>query len=484
MEYKWTVLTVTTIGVLMSGIDSRILIVGLPQVAAALNANAEQAIWLTQGYVLGGTIVMLLIGRLTDMFGRVKIYIIGFALFTIGSLLTSISLNATEAIIFRGVQGFASGILQVNSAALITDATPVNELGFVLGVNFSAFRFGSVFGLTISGLILSFLDWRALFYINIPIGIFGTWWARRRLKDVVKLESNTKLDWLGFIAFTTSITCFLLALTLAAYGMSEMTTVYILLTVAVVTIVAFTFREMHVKQPLLDLRLLKIREFTGGVVAQLLNQIAFGGVMILISLYLQLVVGLSPFDAGIKLIPFEVAMLPFSILGGRLSDRYGTAPLITGGLGLTSISLLLLSTVDASTPYLSLLIFMVLLGIGIGLFGAPNMSSVMGAVPAERRGVASGFRTVMMNIGYTMSLNLAILIMTFTLPLTVISQIITSANSAYISGIDSLLFIQGLQRTYVWLAVLNTIAIIPSILRGKRTNPSTQLPKDNSLTEL
>ena len=170
----------TTIGILMVGLDARIVIIGLPQVASQLNADAEQAIWITQSYVLANTVMLLLIGRLGDIFGRVRIYTFGFALFTLGSGLTSLGQDATQVIIFRAVQGVGAALVFTNSIAIITDSAPKQQLGFFLGVNQIAFRAGAMLGLTISGLILSFFDWRALFYINIPIGIFGTFWAQRQ----------------------------------------------------------------------------------------------------------------------------------------------------------------------------------------------------------------------------------------------------------------------------------------------------------------
>ena len=182
----------------MAGLDSRIVIVGLPQVAAALHADAEQAIWFTQAYALGTTVSLLLIGRLTDIYGRVRVYTLGFVGFTIGSALTSLSQNSAELILFRGIQGFAVAALFANAAAIITDATPPKHLGFSLGINQTSYRFGAMAGLTVSGLILSFYDWRALFYINIPIGIFGTYWARRRLKEMAKVDSVVSIDWPGF----------------------------------------------------------------------------------------------------------------------------------------------------------------------------------------------------------------------------------------------------------------------------------------------
>src|SRR5881398_2353671 len=192
----------------MAGIDSRIVIVGLPQVASSLGADAEQAIWITQAYVLGSTVALLLIGRISDIVGRVKLYTSGFAVFTV-------------------------------SAAMIVDATPADELGLSLGINQVAFRMGSMAGLTLSGIILSFLDWRALFYVNVPIGIFGTAWARFRLRELGKLERGAPIDWGGFAAFTVFIFSLLLALTVAAYGVGEVATVSILLAVSFVSLGVF-----------------------------------------------------------------------------------------------------------------------------------------------------------------------------------------------------------------------------------------------------
>ncbi|MEM3437534.1 MAG: MFS transporter, partial [Nitrososphaerales archaeon] len=441
---------------------------GLPQVASALGADAEQAIWFTQSYILGTTIALLLIGRITDIVGRVKIYTIGFAIFTLGSALISLSQGFTDFIFFRGIQGFGAGIIFTNSIAIITDATPKSELGFALGVNQIAFRFGAIAGLTLSGIIISFLDWRALFYINVPIGIFGTIWAHLRLKEVANLERGAPIDWIGFIIFTTSLTSFLLALTYATYGIAEKTTVNALLIISAISMIAFVIYERNHKHPLLDLRLLKIREFTGGIIAQLLNTIAWGAVLLLLSLYFQLVIGLNPFDAGIRMIPFDIVFLFLGVISGRLSDRFGHLPFTTSGLALSSISLYLLSTVDVFTPYSLIVIYMMLLSAGIGLFTPPNISSIMSSVPAQRRGIASAFRAIFFNIGFTISLELAVLIMTFKVPYSIVTNIISSTNPIIVPEANKILFNEGLKNTYLWLAVLNTAAIPSLMLRLKK----------------
>jgi len=465
---------VTTVGVIMAGIDSRIVIIGLPQVAAGIHADAEQAIWITQAYVLGSTVALLLIGRVSDVVGRVKMYASGFGVFTVGSLLTSIALDPTQVIIFRFIQGLGSAILFTNSAAMIVDATPERELGYFLGINQVAFRMGAMAGLTLSGIILTvFVDWRALFYINVPIGIFGTVWAQRKLREIAKLEKGAPIDWAGFATFTVFISATLLALTLAAYGIGEDLTVTALAVLAVVFLVAFVFIELRNKYPLLDLKLLRIREFSGGVVAQLLNAIAFGAVLLLLSLYFQLVLGMDPLSAGLIILPLDIVTVILGPLSGKLSDKYGHMPFTTGGLALVSLSLFLFATLDVNTPrtqqIVQLIVYMVIFGGGLGIFASPNMSSIMGSVPSARRGIASAFRATFFNMGFVISLNLAILIMTFTIPYGIVSQIIASINPVTITPADKVLFADSLKSTYFWMGILNTIAIVPSMLRGRRS---------------
>ncbi len=473
MEYKWTVVTVTTIGILMAGIDSRIVIIGLPTVATALNADAEEAIWFTQSYVLGSTISLLLLGRVTDIIGRLKVYNMGFIIFTVGSAMTSISQDPLQVILFRGVQGIGAAALFTNSIAMIVDATPRNQLGLFLGLNQIAFRFGAMAGLTISGIILSFLDWRALFYVNIPIGIFGTLWSRYKLKEIAVLEKGAPVDWIGFATLTISMTAFLLALTFGAYGLLDQSLVAALLILSAVTLVGFLQYERRCKYPLIDLTLFRIREFTGGIAALVLNGVSWGAVLLLLSLYLQLVLGFSPFEAGIRIIPFDVAFLLVGPLSGRLSDKYGPIVFTTGGIALSSFGLYLLSFVDATTPYPVLVAYMMVLAAGSGAFVSPNTSAVMGSVPPHRRGIASAVRGTLFNVGLTVSLNLAILLMASVAPYSLISQVIAS-NGTSVTASSTRVFVEAIQKTYIWLAVINGTAIVPSLLRGRRGS----IPKD------
>jgi EmrB/QacA subfamily drug resistance transporter len=451
----------------MSGVDSRIMIVGLPQIATALHADAEQAVWFTQAYVFGSTITLLLIGKTTDMAGRVKIYNAGFAIFTMGSLFTSLSLVPNEVILFRAIQGLGSAMLSVNSAALIVDAAEGKNLGLMLGLNSLAFRGGAVVGLTVSGLIISLVDWRALFYINVPIGIFGTYWAHKRLKETVTVRRGPAFDWIGFGTFTLAMGCLLLALTYSAYGFASASVTGSMFVVSVVSFVAFVVQERRSANPMLDLGLLRIRQFTGGSLAQFLNAISWGAVLVLLSLYFQLVRRFSPLQTGVTLVPFEIAFMLTGPISGRLSDRHGRIWFTIFGLAVQGVAVYFFSTLTDSTPFIDATMFTILFGAGCGLFNSPISSSIMESVPPERRGIASATSSTFWNVGYTMSLNLAIIIMTTVVPYSVISGLISSVTVSP-SAVDRILFDEALRRAYLWLAALDFVAILPSALRGER----------------
>lgn len=465
MEYKWTVLTVTTVGVLMSGIDGRIVVIGLPTVAASLHADAEQAIWFTQSYTIGSTIALLFIGRVSDIFGRVKIYSLGFTIFTIGSLLTALSGEPNAFIAARIFQGLGSAALFANSAAIITDAFPHEQLGTALGINQIAFRAGSVAGLTLSGLILAVLDWRYLFYINIPVGIFGTIWAFRRLHEVGKAEHGVPWDWRGFVSFTIFITSLLLALTFAAYGFGDVLSVISLGVITLLSLVFFVYTERRTSYPMLDLSILRVREFASGSVAQMINAIATGAFILAISLYLQLVLGLSPLEAGLGLLPFDLGFILTGPLSGKFSDKYGVLPFTTSGLSVTTIALFLFSGASVSSSYSYVALLLILAGAGAGLFSSPNISSIMGSVAPARRGVASALRGTFYNIGFTLSFNVAILLMELRVPYSLITDVISSINPVALTIEERSAFSEGLRTVYLVLAVVNTVALIPSLMR-------------------
>ena len=458
----------------MAGIDTRIVIIGLPTIAQQLGADLESIIWVTQAYVLASTIGLLLIGRVTDVIGRVKIYNLGFAVFTIGSALSAFSFTPIELIASRVVQGVGSSMLITNSAAILTDASPKRELGTMLGINQIAFRVGSVMGLTLSGIIIAIADWRALFYINIPIGIFGTIWAHVRLREIATKDVSSKMDWLGFALFTSGLTIFLASITLLSYGLSDYLIGSILVVLSFALLVGFVQVEIKRKSPLLDLSLFKIREFAAGNLAQILNALAWSGVILITSFYLQEVLGDSPLVAGLSILPLDATFVIAGPLSGKLSDKYGPQLFSTAGLAISSVGFFLLTTVSSTTSYLLLALVFSLLGVGNGMFVSPNISAIMGSVPPNRRGIASAFRATTFNVGITASYGIAILLVSIVVPYhtmtDLIQGILPTASNLTLAREQ---FLGGFRIAVFVLAVVNTLGIIPSALRGTRKIETT-----------
>ena len=453
----------------MSAIDSQIIIVGLPQVARALHADVEEAIWFTQSYVFASTVTLLFIGKITDTIGRVKIYTIGFVIFTLGSALTSFSMNPEQLIIFRGVQGLGSAMLTVNSAALLIDAAAGKNIGFFMGLNAFNVRGGSILGLSLSGVILSFLNWRYLFYINIPIGIVGTYLAYKLLKDTQVFGKRPPMDWVGFGTFSISIASLLLGLTFSAYGESSASDTALLAFLAAASFAIFLFQERRTSNPMVDLHLFRIKQFAGSTLAILFNSTSWGAVLLLLSLYLQLVRGFSPLQAGSLLIPFQVAVLLTGPLSGRLSDRYGRIPFTVGGLLLQGIAVYLFSTLSNSAATDSIVLYMLVFGFGTGMFNSPISSSIIEAVPPDRRGIATATYNALFAVGFTLSLNLSIIIMTSTIPYEQISSLLSSG--VFATPISGSLFGTAISRAYLFLAALDFVGIVPAILRGETKIP-------------
>ncbi len=468
MQYKWTALTVTSIGSIMAGLDIRILVIGLPTVASQLHAGPEEVIWISQSYLLASTVSLLIFGRVADQFGRVKLYNIGFTVFTLGSGLAAISGNSFELIGFRMVQGVGYALLSSSSAAIITDATPKKELGLIMGLSQTAYRIGGMSGLTLSGLILSFVNWRGLFYVNIPIGIFGTIWAYVKLREIGTNDVSKKIDWGGFGLFSIGLTLVLLAITFLSYG----TTGYVegvgFLIVGSSLLILFVRIESRQLTPMLDLKLFADKLFAAANVAQLLVTISWTGLLLLIAFYFQLGLGYSPLEAGLGIIPVEAVYLIFAIISGKMSDKYGSRLISTAGIFFLVVSNISMSFLGIHSAYLEVALVLATFGVGIGMFNAPNLSAIMGSVPSNRRGIAASFRQTMFNVGGTVSYGLIILFMTFGIPYSTLSPLLQGAESQAAIEAARTQFVHGFHIAALLMAFLTGAAIIPSAMRGKQ----------------
>src|SRR2546430_733500 len=306
----------------MATLDSSIIVVGLPQVVSSLQTNLVEGVWFITIYRLMITVLLVGIGRMADLYGRVRLYNLGFAIFSLGSLLSGLSITAEMLLIFRLVQGVGAAFLFVNSVAIVTDAFAGSELGKGIGINQVAINAGTITGYTLSGVLIQLFTWRSIFLVNVPIGIFGTYWSRKRLNEIHHPARGERFDLAGAVTFSVAITLLLLGLTLGSltdYANQAVVGGSILCFAIFITI------ERRARYPALDLSLFKIRLFTAGNIANLLSGLAFAALAFVMTLYFQLVRGYDPLHAGIFLIPLDVTLILVGPISGWLSDKWGAS---------------------------------------------------------------------------------------------------------------------------------------------------------------
>jgi len=428
-RYRWVALSNTTLGVLMATLDASIVIISMPAIFRGIQlnplapGNISYLLWMIMGYLLVTAVLVVTLGRLGDMFGRVRIYNLGFAIFTLASVALSLDPflgvpGALWLIVWRIVQAVGGSMLMANSAAILTDAFPVSHRGMALGINQIAGIAGMFIGLLAGGLLAAW-DWRAVFWVNVPIGVFGTIWAYRSLRETSRRQYG-RIDWPGNITFAAGAGLLLIAITYGIQPHGGRSTgwanPWVLggLAAGVALLAAFCVIETKVAEPMFRMGLFKIRAFAAGNAAALLAAIARGGLQFMLIIWLQGVwlplhgygYEQTPLWAGIYLLPLTTGFLISGPVSGHLSDRFGARPFTTGGLLVTAATFTGLMLIPVNFPYwlFALLIFMA--GIGQGMFAAPNTSAIMSSVPASQRGVASGMRATFQNSGTALSIGI------------------------------------------------------------------------------
>ena len=466
IAYKWIVLSVTTIGALMAAIDSTIVILGLPDMMVKLHADLIEMIWVIMGYILVSTVFLLTFGRVADMFGRVRMYNLGFVVFTIGSALCGFSGNATQLIIFRLVQGSGAAMMVVNSVAIITEVFPPNERGKALGVNGITFAIGGVAGPILGGLILTLADWRWIFFINVPVGIIGAIWGYRVLKEMNTRKEGERFDILGALTFSAGLTALLIALTLGIEYAFTSTPILILFGTFVISIAFFLWWERRVSNPVLDLSLFNNRIYNFSVLAAMIQSLALFAVNFLIVFYLQGVLGYDPLKAALMLIPLPVMTSIMAPLGGNIADRIGARIPATIGLLVQGAALVWLSQITPAMPYWQIAIGLGLMGLGGGLFYPPNTSAAMNGAPKNRLGIASGTLATLRQAGMVTSFALSLAVAASSLPRAVMMQLFVGNNVA-LGSAPMKAFVTGMHNAFYVSTVLVLIAAGISFVRGK-----------------
>jgi MFS family permease len=433
-RYKWVALANTTAAMFMATLDGSIVIIALPAIFRGIHldplspGNISYLLWMIMGYRLVQAVLVVAVGRLGDIFGRVKIYNAGFVVFTIASILLSFDPfsgghGALWLIGWRILQAVGGSMLMANSAAILTDAFPAEQRGFALGTNQIAGLAGMFVGLVAGGLLAA-IDWRAVFWVNVPVGIYGTIWAYLRLRDNGE-RHPARIDWWGNLTFAVGLSAVLIAVTygIQPYGGATMgwTNPWVLagLIGGVALLVVFGVIESRIAEPMFQLSLFRIRAFTAGNLAGLLVSIARGGFQFILIIWLQ---GIwlplhgynysdTPLWAGIFLLPLTAGFLVSGPVSGYLSDKFGSRGIATSGMAVFAGSFIGLMLLPVNFPYWAFALLIALNGIGSGMFAAPNSSSIMGSVPARQRGAASGMRSTFQNSGTALSIGVVFSLM-------------------------------------------------------------------------
>src|SRR6201985_948533 len=428
-NYKWIALSNTTLGVLMATINQSIVLIALPAVFKGIGLNplgpghTSYLLWMFMGFMVVTAVLVVSFGRLGDMFGRVRMYNMGFAVFSIASIaLTCTFMHGSQAalwlIIWRVVQGIGGAFLFANSTAILTDAFPANQRGTALGLNSIAAIAGSFIGLILGG-VLAPVNWHLIFLVSAPIGVFGTVWAYFMLHDI-GIRKHAQMDWWGNGLFAAGLIAILVGITygLLPYGGHPMgwTNPWVLTALfgGLALLVVFAYVETKVAEPLFRISLFKIRAFTAGNIASLMLAMGRGGMQFMLIIWLQGIwlplhgydFSQTPLWAGIYLVPLTVGFLAAAPLSGILSDKFGPKPFTVGGALLTGASFLLLIFVPVNFAYWEFAIVIALNGFGSGLFFSPNWAEMMNSVPADRRGAAGGMIATFQNSAFVLSIGI------------------------------------------------------------------------------
>jgi len=452
----------------MASLDRNIVIIALPNIAFDLHTSLLSLVWIAIGYWVVTACVLLTFGRLADMFGRVKLYNIGFVFFTIGSALCSISNTGESLIIFRIIQALGAAFLFSNSAAILTDVFPENERGRALGLNQVSIVIGSVAGLAFGGFLTSYLGWRSIFWVNIPIGIFAIGWSYIKLKELGIIKKE-KIDWLGNVTFAGGLLFLLIAITFGSFQIINLNQIYMLIIGSFSLFSLFYFVEKRISKPMFDLGLFKITRFNNGIIAIFLNALARGAFTLVMAFYLQgPSMHQSPLNAGIYLIPVSLALAIFAPISGILYDKYKSKIFTPLGLLLSAIGFFILSDIGLTTSIYELVFPLVLVGAGMGIFASPNRAIIMSSVPSFRRGVAAGMSTMMVMTGSAFSIGLVFFIFIQYIPIHEAQSIFTSSfsTSNFSNDITMNNFIISLHSIFFISGILMIISIIPSLTKN------------------
>lgn len=465
--YKWTVLLITCIGSLMGPLDSTIVSVSLPTISQDLDMDFALSIWIPTAYLVTLAGLLLTFGRLSDMRGRKPLFIAGFGVFVLGSLLCSFARTGEELIIFRIIQGIGAAAIMSTATALVTGAFPPHERGKALGLNAMSVYIGLTLGPALGGILTQAFGWPSIFLVNVPIGLLVMGLAAWKLKEPATERREQRFDLTGAVTFAVALVALLIALTIGDDAGWTSAAVLGLLAVTAAAFIAFILAERSKgASAMLHLDLITgNRLFAAANISTLLNYTAYFGISFIIAFYMERVMGLDLYMTGLVLLSMPLIMSVLSPIAGHLSDTIGSRALASGGMFIIALGLVLLSTLDRVSSILDVMVYLVITGIGMGLFSSPNTSAVMGCVERSRLGVASGTLSTMRTVGQSLSLAVMGAVMASAASTEVVSALFSgTASSGSPIIIDE--FIQGMSLAFLVSAGIAAVAGFTSLMRG------------------
>ena len=473
-NYKWWALSCTSLGMLLATINSGTLIIALPDLERALHTTLLGLVWVILAYMIASTVLVLTAGRLSDLFGRKQAYVGGFVVFALTSLGAGFAENGTELILWRILQGIGAAFLFANAAALVTDAFPREQLGLAMGTNTMVAAVGLVLGPVLGGVLVS-ISWQWVFWFNVPFALAGAAWGYAVLHELARRDTNRGLDLLGTTTFVAGLTGLVLGVSKGGIsGWNDPVVIGGLLAGAVL-LPLFVVIERHGRAPMLDLTIFENRMFSAATGAAFINGLSRFALMFVFVFYFQGAQGDDPITAGIKLAPMAIGMLISSPLAGMWADRHGSRTLAAGGMIVSAVGLALMTTLVVDSPYWQSSLWLLLVGIGSGMFNSPNTAAMMGVVPANRRGVAAGARMMLQNTGAVLSIAFVMAIVTAAVPKDVLLQIFSGlATGLSDARLDP--FIQNMHTALWVLAATSVVGAGVSLLRPANRTVAEAVP--------
>ena len=462
-HYKWWALSCTSLGMLVATINSGTLIIALPDLERALHTSLLQLVWVILVYMIASTVLVLTAGRLSDLFGRKRAYVAGFAIFAAASLGAGFAHTGTELILWRVAQGIGGAFLFANAAAIVTDAFPREQLGLAMGTNTMIAAVGLVIGPVLGGALVS-IAWPWVFWFNVPLGILGSLWAALNLHELGRTDEARELDVGGTVTYVVGLTALVYAISRG--GLTGWNDGLVIggLVVAAVLIPSFLLIERRHRAPMLDLSIFRDKLFAAASGAAFINGLSRFALLFIFVFYYQGAQGDDPITAGIKLAPMALGMLVSSPLAGIWADRRGSRTLAALGMVVSSAGLAGMTVLEPDSAYWVGALWLAVVGVGSGMFNSPNTAAMMGTVPVERRGIAAGTRVMLQNTGAVISIAFVMAIVTAAVPTDILFKIFSGlANGLTNAQLQP--FISNMHSALWVLAAVSLVGAVVSLMR-------------------